>query len=303
MFNSIPSSYRNQSDEPTIPADALPDVLRQFSLLYGVELLTDNEMEMLRMLLATNQGIEVTPQVLLQFIAERTRHSPRGSPGKDTNACAQQPSLLDSPQNLPAAEDDDVTLHSNRGRALAGGASSSRSSSRSSADTSYLPSRPPSVPPKTPINAPPSAFDTTRRQRTTPLSGTAPSSWPRRPAPASRRKSVDGGSNRALSDTEVTSFVAGTKRPVLTSQIFNDTVILFHEPNFIWAAIGSQPGSFKSNQSSLGSYITNITQLSIFSTSFPHTITTIKRDWLPLYFTRSRSRPTFPKPHVSRTLI
>ena len=212
MFNSIPFSYRNQSDNPTIPADALPDVLRQFSQLYGVELLTDNEMEMLRTLLATNHGIEVTPQVLLQLIAERTRHSPRESPGKDTNACAPQPSLLDSPQNLPVPEDDDVTLHNNRGQALfAGGASSSRSSSWSSGDTSYFPSRPPSVPPKTPINAPPSAFDTTGRKRTTPLSGTAPSSWARRPAPASRRESVDGGSNRALIDTEVISFEAGAK--------------------------------------------------------------------------------------------
>ncbi|KIM59417.1 hypothetical protein SCLCIDRAFT_9958 [Scleroderma citrinum Foug A] len=204
VFNSIPSSYRNQSNDPTIPADALPDVLRQFSQLYGVELLADNEMEMLRMLLATNQGIEVTPQVLLQFIAERTRHSPRESPGKDKNTCVQQhPSPHSSPPSSPVAEDEDVTLHSDRGRELfIHGASSSRSSSRSSGGTSCLPSRPPSVPPKTPVNAPPSAFDTTRRQRTTPLAGAAPSSWTRRPAPASRRKSLDGGSNRALSDTE-----------------------------------------------------------------------------------------------------
>lgn len=161
------------------------------------------------MLLATNQGIEVTPQVLLQFIAERTRHSPRESPGKDKNTCVQQhPSPHSSPPSSPVAEDEDVTLHSDRGRELfIHGASSSRSSSRSSGGTSCLPSRPPSVPPKTPVNAPPSAFDTTRRQRTTPLAGAAPSSWTRRPAPASRRKSLDGGSNRALSDTEVMSYI------------------------------------------------------------------------------------------------
>ena len=271
MFNSIPFSYRNQSDNPTIPADALPDVLHQFSQLYGVELLTDSEMEMLRTLLATNHEIEVTPQVLLQLIAERTRHNPEESPGKDTDACALQPSVLDSSPNLPVPEDDDVTLHNNRGQALfAGGASSLRSSSRSSGDTSYLPSRP--------LSVPPSAFDTTRRQRTMPLSGTAPSSWARRPAPASRRESVNGGPHRALIDTEVISFVAGAKRLVLTSQIFNDTVIFFHQSDFIWAVIRSQPGSFKFNQSSLESYITNTTQLSIFSTSFPHTITTTKCD-------------------------
>ncbi|KAL4064609.1 hypothetical protein J3A83DRAFT_4273272 [Scleroderma citrinum] len=201
VFNSIPSSRLNQSNEPTIPADALPDVLREFSLLYGVELLADDEMEMLRTLLVTNPGIEVTPQVLLQFIAERTRHSPRESPGKDKDARTQQhPSPTDSPHSSPVADDEDITLHSDRGRELfTRGASSSRSSSQSSGGTPY---RPPSVPPKTPINPPPSAFDTSRRQRTTPLAGTAPSSWTRRPAPASRRKSVDGGSNRALSDTE-----------------------------------------------------------------------------------------------------
>ena len=204
-------------------------------------------MEMLRTLLVTNQGIEVTPQVLLQFIAERTRHSPRESLGKDTNACAPQPSLLDNPQNLPVAEDGDAALHSNRVQALfAGGASSSHSSSRSSGDTSYLLSRPPRVPPKTLINAPLSIFDTTRRKRTTPLSGTT-SSWARRAAPASRRESVDGGSNRVLSDTEVISIVARAKQLVLTSQIFNDTVIFPHESDFTWAVIRSQPDSFKSD--------------------------------------------------------
>ena len=43
MFNSIPFSYQNQSDNPTIPADALPDVLCQFSQLYGVELVTHGQ--------------------------------------------------------------------------------------------------------------------------------------------------------------------------------------------------------------------------------------------------------------------
>lgn len=164
---------------------------------------------MLKALLATNPGIEVTPQVLLQFIAEKTKHSPRESPGKNQHNRRQlsEQSPEDSPQEDEDEEGGDATLQGNRGRKpFARGTSSSRSSSRSSAGTSRLPSRPPSVPPKTPVSAPSSAFDTSRRQRSTPLSVTAPSSWTKRPTPASRRKSVDGGSrssSRASSDTEV----------------------------------------------------------------------------------------------------
>ncbi|KAF9223815.1 hypothetical protein BS17DRAFT_753885 [Gyrodon lividus] len=208
VFSLHPLSRLNQADEPTIPADALPDVIREFSELYSdVDLFTDSEMEMLRALLASNPGIEVTPQVLLQFIAERTKHSPRESPGKNQQSQQQLPHHSNqSPDDSPQEEDEeeDVTFPNDRGRTFARETSSSRSSSRSSAGTSRVPSRPPSVPPKTPVNAPPSsAFDASRRQRSTPLNGTAPSSWAKRPAPASRRKSVDGGSSsRPSSDTE-----------------------------------------------------------------------------------------------------
>ncbi|KAI6108363.1 hypothetical protein F5141DRAFT_1189212 [Pisolithus sp. B1] len=196
IFKNIRSVRFNQSSEPTISADALPDVIHQFSELYGVDLLSDEEMVMLRALLASNPGIEVTPQVLLQFIAERTRHSPRGSPGKDERS--------DEHDSSPDEDGQDRTVHANRGRDLfARGIPSSRSSSHSSDGTSRTPSRPPSVPPKTPVNAPPpSAFDTSRRQRTTPLAGAAPSSWTRRPLPAGRRRSLDGTPSRASSDTE-----------------------------------------------------------------------------------------------------
>ncbi|KIJ13485.1 hypothetical protein PAXINDRAFT_117256, partial [Paxillus involutus ATCC 200175] len=209
LFSSHPLSRLNQAEEPTIPADALPDVIREFSELYtDVDLFTDSEMEMLRALLASNPGIEVTPQVLLQFIAERTKHSPRESPGNNQQSQQQLPHHSNqSPDDSSQEEDDgeDATLTSDRGRnPFTRGTASSRSSSRGSVGTSKVPSRPPSVPPKTPVSAPPSsAFDTSRRQRSTPLGANAPSSWAKRPAPASRRKSVDGGSSsRGSSDTE-----------------------------------------------------------------------------------------------------
>ncbi|KAG9314940.1 hypothetical protein JVU11DRAFT_4048 [Chiua virens] len=208
IFSSHPLSRLNQAQESIIPADALPDVIREFSNLYNdVDLLTDSEMEMLRALLASNPGIEVTPQVLLQFVAERTKNSPRESPGKAQPS--EQPSSPrytqegadDSPQEgSDGGDSDDVTFPNVRGRhPYARRKSASRSSSQGSVGTS---SRPPSVPPKTPLQSgPPSAFDSSRRQRTTPLSS-APSSWAKRPAPASRRRSVDGSSSQGSSDNE-----------------------------------------------------------------------------------------------------
>lgn len=185
IFNKHPDSREIQSGELAIPADALPVVLSAFSESYnGVDLLNDREMGELKEILATSPGIEVTPQILLQFVAERTRHSPR-----------------DSPNNSPLEED--VTLPDDRGRnPFSGNTNHSRSSSRGSVGTSRVSSRPPSVPPKTPNSTTSSAFDTSRRQRTTPLDAQPPSSWSKRPAPASRRKSIDGGSQRALSDSE-----------------------------------------------------------------------------------------------------
>ncbi|KAG1852942.1 hypothetical protein C8R48DRAFT_346450 [Suillus tomentosus] len=185
IFNRHPDSRTVQSGELTIPSDALPDVLSAFSDSYnGVDLLNDREMDKLKEILASSPGIEVTPQILLQFVAERARHSPR-----------------DSPNDSPLEED--VTLPDDRGRnPFSPNTNHSRSHSRGSVGTSRVTSRPPSVPPKTPNTATSSAFDTSRRQRTTPLDVQPPSSWSKRPAPASRRKSIDGGSQPALSDSE-----------------------------------------------------------------------------------------------------
>jgi hypothetical protein len=137
------------------------------------------------MLLAGNPGLEVTPQTLLAFIAEKTKHSPR-----------------DSPKGSPYGGDVDLP---ERGRTSGRdvGDRNSRSSSRDSVGTSRGTSRPPSLgppePPKTPGSTSP--FDASQRQRSTPL-GAAPSSWTKRPAPAHRRKSINGS---ALSDSEVRS--------------------------------------------------------------------------------------------------
>ncbi|KAG2755125.1 hypothetical protein P692DRAFT_20827571 [Suillus brevipes Sb2] len=73
IFNKHPDSRKIQSGELAVPTDAILDVLNAFSDSYnhdGVDLLV----------LASSPGIEVTPQILLQFVAERTRYSPQDCP-------------------------------------------------------------------------------------------------------------------------------------------------------------------------------------------------------------------------------
>jgi hypothetical protein len=180
IFADHRDSAKNESGEPTIPADALVDVFRAFSDLTNGPLLSPEETEMLKMLLANNPGLEVTPSIILQFIAEKTRHSPSPSPDSSYD-----------PQDLDFFRGRDLERSFD---------SAERSSSNESNNASYhTGSRPSSRGPQTPFGR--SVFDMERRQRSTPLNN-APSSWAsknKRPAPASRRRSVDG----RLSDSEV----------------------------------------------------------------------------------------------------
>lgn len=140
-----------------------------------MELLTADEMEMLKALIASNPGMQVTPQVAIAFIAEKTKHSPPQSPPMDE-------------EELPRGREEERDSDSH-----------SRSSSSDSIGTHRNNSRPPSRngAPQTPRSAA-SPFDTSRRQRSTPLGVSAPSSWAKRP-PHHRRKS-DAGSR---SDSDV----------------------------------------------------------------------------------------------------
>ncbi|KAJ3483586.1 hypothetical protein NLI96_g6211 [Meripilus lineatus] len=194
IFTEHPLSKTNDKDEPVIPGDALVDVLRTFSSRSDSgDLLAQEEEDQLSSLLKSNPGLEVTPQILLQFIAAKTT-SPKRSP-------EHSPPMSFSELSDRGRDDQQPPAHSHS-------RSHSRSSSAGSSGTSvYHPSsRPPSRPPsrgppvpKTPQSAD-SPFD--RRQRTTPLSGAAaPSSWSRRPPP-SRRRSDAGSHSRTFSDSE-----------------------------------------------------------------------------------------------------
>ncbi|KAJ7067401.1 hypothetical protein C8F01DRAFT_1208443 [Mycena amicta] len=191
LFLEHPDATVGEDGTPIIPAHALVEVFKSFADLYnGMELMSPEEMEQLKEILEQNPGIQVTPQVTLAFIADRTKNSP--------------------PQSPPMKEDE---LDSPRGRQDERGNSDpdSRSSSSDSVGTSRNHSRPPSRGgmPQTPQSAS-SPFDTSRRQRSTPLGGNAPSSWATKRPPHHRRKS-DAGSR---SDSEqITASPSAYGRP------------------------------------------------------------------------------------------
>ena len=144
-----------------------------------------DEEEQLTSLISSNPGLQVTPQVLIQFIAMQTTMGPRGSPEATTPPNGEDSAEFERRGRQEERDEDDGM--------------NSRSSSRDSTATYH--NRSSSRGPTTPRD---NVFDTGRRQRSTPLNKkneTAPSSWARRPPP-SRRKS-DGGHSRALSDSEV----------------------------------------------------------------------------------------------------
>ncbi|KAJ7716337.1 hypothetical protein B0H16DRAFT_458325 [Mycena metata] len=183
LFLEHPAATIGEDGNPVIPASALVDVFRAFADQYSMELLTADEVRMLEQLIESNPGMEVTPQLALGFIAEKTKHSPPQSPPMDRTGSGSGSSGSDEERGRGDERDGDH----------------SRSSSNDSVGTHRNHSRPPSRGPQTPRSAA-SPFDTSRRQRSTPLGAVvaAPSSWAKRP-PHHRRKS-DAGSR---SDSEV----------------------------------------------------------------------------------------------------
>lgn len=184
-------SHLNENGEPVIPGDALVDIIASFSESHNdAELMSKEEENQLTQFLASNDGIEATPKVLVEFIALRTT---------TTETTAEEAFVAASVSD----EGSDNESPDDRGRVEDRGYynQNSRSSSTDSIGTSvYRPmSRPASRgPPTTPNGNSDSVFDTSKRQRSTPLA--APSSWAKRPPPAHRRKS-DAGRNS--SDSEV----------------------------------------------------------------------------------------------------
>ena len=69
----------NDAGETVIPADALVDIFSSLSdSLSDEPLMSGEEVAMFEALLKNNPGLEVTPQIILNFIEEKTKtYSPR----------------------------------------------------------------------------------------------------------------------------------------------------------------------------------------------------------------------------------
>ena len=144
--------------------------------------MTRDEEEQLTSLISSNPGLQVTPQVLIQFIAMQTTIGDQQ--GSDPSPPQTSP---DEFEDRGRMEERDYDGYNSRSSSRDSTATYHRSSSRG--------------PPATPRE---SVFDSGRRARTTPLNNnTAPSSWARRPPPSRRKSDAGQGHNRALSDSEV----------------------------------------------------------------------------------------------------
>ena len=191
LVASHPLSHLNDDKEPVVPAEALVDIMASYRSAHdSVELMSKEEEEMFHEFIRKSPpGLEATAKHLVEFIALRTAS---GDNAPEKAFSSDEGSESDSPHR------------GRRSRDVASEATSRSSSSDSIGTSVYRPpSRPPSegppVPPKTPSMRD-SVFDTSKRQRSTPLVNNAPSSWTKRPTPASRRKSDAG---RGGSDSEV----------------------------------------------------------------------------------------------------
>ncbi|KAI0298052.1 hypothetical protein B0F90DRAFT_1810993 [Multifurca ochricompacta] len=193
IFRDHPQFYTNAAGVTSLPARCLSDVFDTYRKEYGVELLTQDEMASFMQIVDASPGVEATPDIILQLVAMRT------SSGQQNNSDDHSPNA----EEWNRGRADERDFHSGH----------SRSSSHSSTGTFYRStpgSRPPSRPPSRGDGGMPhtpgmkdSPFDAQKRQRSTPLTPVAPSSWTRRPAAPGRRKSDASNYGRAMSDSEL----------------------------------------------------------------------------------------------------
>lgn len=193
-----PECQSQDGSEAAIPPDAVGPVLDDYSEEFGIQLLDDQHYETLENMM---KSMDNEQRISLdEFLALVDALS----------ASASSPPLLQSDN-----PDHSIVDEPERGREEErGNHSQSRSSSTDSVVTTfYRPegsrrrSRPPSVSAGSGAQtANASPFDGQHRQRTLPLAGAPPSSFPRKPTAPSRRRRSSGGSAGNTSDGEVSVY-------------------------------------------------------------------------------------------------
>ncbi|KAL0574426.1 hypothetical protein V5O48_007529 [Marasmius crinis-equi] len=174
LLASQPNSTTKEDGTIVVPGEDLRNIIDTFTDEDGAPVLSAEQQEQLEGIIALNPGMEISAEILLPLavIADKRRSEPRYE---------------------ESYEDDTVRGRMERREHEE---EYGRSSSSDSTGTSRHPSRPSSRAghgsvPQTPRG--PSAFDSSRRQRATPLSSNPPSAYSKRPAAPARRKS-DAGS-------------------------------------------------------------------------------------------------------------
>lgn len=181
IFDNHHAARQTDNGEPAIPASALVDIIRVFGENHdGMQLLSDDEEGKLQELVQDNPGLEVTPSILLGFLAALTSKSKEAmSPSADGDS-----SVMEVERELLG--DESISANGRPG---------SRSSSRG-------PRTPGVLPPRSAL-VPDSPFNSGRRQRTAPLAHAAPSSWRKNKNTHGRRRSDAGSYGRSMSDNDV----------------------------------------------------------------------------------------------------
>ncbi|KAF9260219.1 hypothetical protein L218DRAFT_618337 [Marasmius fiardii PR-910] len=184
LIGSLPDATTKPDGTIVVPSKRLQDVIEHFKDEDGHPILTEDQQATLFNIISADPSLEISATMLmpLAIFAEQKR-------GESRNTEEEY-------------DDDDFT----RGRTMesslddeheyGGGRSSSNESTRTRNNSSRPPSRGSGSVPQTPRG--PSVFDSSRRQRATPLASNPPSSYSKRPPAPSRRKS-DAGSR---SDSE-----------------------------------------------------------------------------------------------------
>lgn len=181
IFDNHHAARQTDSGEPAIPASALVDIIRVFGENHdGMQLLSDDEEAKLGELVRDNPGLEVTPSILLGFLAALTaknKEAMSAAADGDSSMIEVEKELLD---------DESISTS---------GRPPSRSSSKEPRTPGIFPPRSAAVPD--------SPFNSGRRQRTAPLQHAAPTSWRAGKAMHGRRRSDAGSYGRSMSDNEV----------------------------------------------------------------------------------------------------
>lgn len=191
IFKLQPTVKKKPNGQLILPVSSIREVLKILFEQADLPQLTEEDEAAIELVTSTNPDIELSPANLLEFVAQLTANIPNKE--RRLGAIPRKASPTNQAYVLGGRGRGHDRNHS----------SDSRSSSSDSLDDRRFDDG--DEPHHYSRRVPPSPFDARARQRTAVVE--PPSSWSsKRPAPASRRRRSDAGSNYGGSDNEVRLF-------------------------------------------------------------------------------------------------